>query len=396
MQRIVTLIFSVALLASVSTVRAAGPIPTPLWPGDVPNALGKAEPDTPSVRIYQPPKDKSNGTGVVICPGGGYGIIAMDHEGSQVAKFLNSRGITAFVLRYRLAPYRHPIPLNDAQRAIRYARANAESLGLSSKRIGVMGFSAGGHLASTAATHFDAGKLDAVDPVDRVSCRPDFAILGYPVISLNADFAHKGSSKNLLGDNPDPALLDSLSNDKQVTKETPPTFLFHTAEDTGVPPENSLAFFSALRKAKVPAELHIYQHGPHGVGLAPGDPALNTWKDRLIDWLRQNCLLADGDRAAISGTVNLNGMPLKWGQITLQSHDSVNAPIVFAMVHNGKFSVPQDHGALSGKYRVSVFNLGDIIHQQTIEDAKELTRGALVFQIAPKQNEMSLDLTDGQ
>lgn len=392
MQRSAILIFSVVIVVTATSVQAAGPTPTPLWSGDVPNALGKAEPDIPTVRIHQPPKGKSNGTAVVICPGGGYGIIAMDHEGSQVANFLNSKGITALVLRYRLAPYRHPIPLNDAQRAIRYARANATTLGLSPQRIGVMGFSAGGHLASTAATHFDAGKPDATDPIDRVSCRPDFVILGYPVISLTADFAHKGSGKNLLGDAPDAALLDNLSNEKQVTKETPPAFLFHTAEDTGVPPENSIAFFTALRKAKVPAELHIYQHGPHGVGLAPGDPALNTWKDRVTDWLRQNCLLADGERASVTGTVALNGKPLKWGQITLQSRDSANVPTVFAMIHNGKFTVPQDHGALPGVYGISVFNLGDITHQQTIDDAQELSRGALVFQIVPGKNEISLDL----
>lgn len=383
-----------AFLMTASPLSAAGPTPTPLWPGEVPGAMGKEEPDTPTVRIHQPPKDKSNGSAVVICPGGGYGIIAMDHEGSQVANFLNSKGITALVLRYRLSPYRHPIPLNDAQRAIRYARANAEALGISPKRIGIMGFSAGGHLASTAATHFDKGQADAADPVDRVSCRPDFAILGYPVISLTADFAHKGSGNNLLGDKPEQALLDNLSNEKQVTAETPPTFLFHTAEDTGVPPENSIAFFSALRKVKVPAELHIYQQGPHGVGLAPGDPALNTWKDRLSDWLRQNQFLADGERAAVSGTINLNGKPLKWGQLTLQSRDSVHAPTVFAMIHNGRFSVAADHGALPGSYSVSVYNLGDIIHQQTIEDAKELSRGALVLQVIAGKNEFSLDLMD--
>jgi len=392
MQRSAALKFFLVLIVTINSTWAAGPTPIPLWPGEVPGATGKAEPDTPSVRIHLPPEGKSNGAAVVICPGGGYGIIAMDHEGSQVANFLNSKGVTAFVLRYRLAPYRHPIPLQDAQRAIRYARANAANLGLSPTRIGIMGFSAGGHLASTAATHFDAGKPDAADPVDRVSCRPDFAILGYPVISLTADFAHRGSAKNLLGENPEPALLDDLSNEKQVTQETPPTFLFHTAEDTGVPAENSLAFFMALRKAKVPAELHIYQQGPHGVGLAPGDPALNSWKDRLGDWLRQNRFLAEGERAAISGSITLDGQPLKWGQLTLKSRDSEYAPIIFATIRNGKFSVPQDHGPIRGNYGITVFNLGDVIHQQTIDDATILSQGVLVVQISNGTNEFVLDL----
>ena len=353
---------------------AAGPEPTPLWPDKVPGATGTEEPDRPSVRIHLPPKEKANGAAVVICPGGGYGIIAMDHEGSQVANWFNSQGITALVLRYRLAPYRHPMPLNDAQRAIRYARANAEKLGISPRRIGVMGFSAGGHLASTAATHFDAGKKDAADPVDRVSCRPDFAILGYPVISLNADFAHKGSGRNLLGENPDPQVLDNLSNDKQVTSETPPTFLFHTGEDTGVPPENSVAFYMALRKAKVPAELHIYQQGPHGVGLAPGSPVLFTWKERLLDWLRQNRFLAEGDLVALKGTITLNGQPVKWGQVTFVPTDSKNKPIGFAMVHKGNYSLSQERGILPGEYLVLVVNQGDITHQQTLEAAQDLAQ----------------------
>ncbi len=374
MLRRALLTISFVVVTGIVPSWAAGPAPTPLWPDKVPGATGTEEPDRPSVRIHLPPKDKANGAAVVICPGGGYGIIAMDHEGSQVANWFNSQGVTALVLRYRLAPYRHPMPLNDAQRAIRYARANAEKLGISPRRIGVMGFSAGGHLASTAATHFDAGKKDAADPVDRVSCRPDFAILGYPVISLNADFAHKGSGRNLLGENPDPQVLDNLSNDKQVTSETPPTFLFHTGEDTGVPPENSVAFYMALRKAKVSAELHIYQQGPHGVGLAPGSPVLFTWKERLFDWLRQNRFLAEGDLVALKGTITLNGQPVKWGQVTFVPTDSKNKPIGFAMVHKGNYSLAQERGILPGEYMVLVVNQGDITHQQTLEAAQDLAQ----------------------
>ena len=382
MRRCIMLASLLVLLTGAAAGWAAGPEPIPLWPDKVPGATGEDEPDRPTVRIHQPPKEKSNGAAVVICPGGGYGIIAMDHEGSQVANWFNSQGVTALVLRYRLGPkYRHPMPLNDAQRAIRYARANAEKLGIAPGRIGVMGFSAGGHLASTAATHFDAGDKDAADPVDRVSCRPDFVILGYPVVSLTAEYAHKGSGKNLLGENPDPKLLELLSNEKQVTAETPPAFLFHTSEDAGVPPENSVAFYMALRKAKVPAELHIYQQGPHGVGLAPGDPALNTWKDRLFDWLRQNWFLTDGQPNAFEGQITLDGRPLKWGQLTLVPVNSKYKPVGFAMISNGSYSIPKSRGLLAGDYSVKIVNQGDITHQQTIADAEDLDKEASVLRL---------------
>lgn len=396
MQRRVVLIVSCFVLGGAFPVWAVGPEPVPLWPDKVPGAVGEEESDRPTVRIHLPPKDKSNGAAVVICPGGGYGIIAMDHEGSQVANWFNSQGVTALVLRYRLSPkYRHPIPLSDAQRAIRYARANAEKLGISPHRIGVMGFSAGGHLASTAATHFDAGQKGAADPVDRLSCRPDFAILGYPVVSLSAEFAHKGSGRNLLGENFDPKLLESLSNETQVTAETPPAFMFHTSEDTGVPPENSVAFYLALRKAKVPAELHIYQQGPHGVGLAPGDPALNTWKERLFDWMRQGRFLADGDRTAVQGKITLNGQPLKWGQVTLIPADSKFKPTGFGMIHNGNYSIPRERGILAGDYLVKIVNQGDITHQQTVEDAQDVARensGLTVRVAGDAANQFDFDL----
>ncbi|HME91281.1 MAG TPA: alpha/beta hydrolase, partial [Myxococcaceae bacterium] len=179
----------------------------------------------------------------------------------------------------------HSAPLQDAQRALRTVRSRAREWDLDPKRIGIWGFSAGGHLASTAATHFDDGKAGATDPIERVSCRPDFAILSYPVITFKEPYVHKGSRDNLLGKDPPAEVVESLSNETQVTAHTPPTFLFHTNEDAGVVPENSILFYMALRKAKVPAELHIYEKGPHGVGLAPKDPALTTWKERLADWL---------------------------------------------------------------------------------------------------------------
>jgi acetyl esterase/lipase len=269
-----------------------------LWPQGTPGAVGTEDRDKPTLTIYLPPVAKATGTAVVVCPGGGYGALAVDHEGKSIADWLNEHGVAAFVLKYRLGPrYHHPAPLQDAQRALRIVRARAKEWGVDPKKVGIWGFSAGGHLASTAATHFDDGKSDAADPIERVSCRPDFAILGYPVITLDGPYAHRGSRRNLLGDNPDPKLVESLCNDKQVTPQTPPTFLFHTNEDTGVPPENSILFYLALRKAKVPAELHIYEKGRHGVGLAdgknraPNDPVLTTWKERLADWLKGRGLL---------------------------------------------------------------------------------------------------------
>ena len=210
----------------------------------------------------------------------------MDKEGTQIALWLNSLGVSAFVLQYRIAPrYHHPAPLQDAQRALRTVRSRAKEWNVDPKKIGIWGFSAGGHLASTAATHFDDGKADADDPIEKVSSRPDFAILCYPVITFEDPYCHKGSRENLIGKNPDPKLLESLCNEKQVTDKTPPTFLFHTGTDTAVPPENSVLFYLALRKAKVPAEMHIYEQGPHGIGLASKDPVLATWPDRLAAWL---------------------------------------------------------------------------------------------------------------
>jgi acetyl esterase/lipase len=263
-----------------------------LWPKGAPGALGTEDRDIPTLAAYIAPPDKAVGTAVIVCPGGGYGSLAMDHEGKQIAVWLNNLGISAFVLKYRLGPrYHHPAPLMDAQRAIRTVRQRAQEYGIRADRVGIWGFSAGGHLASTAATHFDKGSPDPADPLDRVSSRPDFAVLAYPVISFTTEYVHKGSRRNLLGEPFDEKLAAALSNETQVTSETPPTFLFHTNEDTGVPPENSVLFYLALRKAKVPAELHIYEKGRHGVGLAPTDPVLSSWAGRLTDWLKIRGLL---------------------------------------------------------------------------------------------------------
>lgn len=279
---------TVVCLSAPPMTTAAEPPVVLLWPDGAPGAKGSEEADKPALTIYLPPREKATGAAVVICPGGGYGNLAMDHEGRQVAQWLNSNGVAGFILKYRHRGmgYGHPAPLHDAQRAIRLVRNRAKEWSILPDRIGIMGFSAGGHLASTAGTHFDKGKADAADPIDRTSCRPDFMILVYPVISLTEPFSHGGSRKNLLGTQPAPDLVESLSNEKQVTPQTPPTFLLHTDQDSGVPAENSVAFYLALRRAKVPAEMHIYAKGPHGFGLGKKGEPVSTWPDRCVDWMR--------------------------------------------------------------------------------------------------------------
>jgi acetyl esterase/lipase len=263
-----------------------------LWPNGAPGALGNDDQDKPSLTVFLPTKNQANGTGVIVCPGGSYTALASNHEGRQVANWLNSLGIAAFVLKYRLGPrYHHPIELGDAQRAIRLVRAHAAEYGIAPDRLGVMGFSAGGHLAATMGTHFDNGNGNDPDPNQRAGSRPDFLVLGYPVISFTTPYTHKGSLSNLLGDSPDPKLMEGLSNELQVTAQTPPTFLFHTTEDKTVPVENSVLFYLALHKAGVAAEMHIFERGPHGVGLALRDPALGMWPELLANWFRMRGLL---------------------------------------------------------------------------------------------------------
>ena len=279
-------VIAFCLVGFASAQKPPAPKVELLWPGGAPGALGDEDTDRPNLTIYLPHANEAH-SAVIVCPGGGYGMLAVDHEGKQIADWLSARGVAAFVLRYRLGPkYHHPIELGDAQRALRFVRYHAADYGIAADKIGIWGFSAGGHLASTAGTHFDSGNPSASDPVDRVGSRPDFMILAYPVISLNTPYVHRGSLRNLLGDNPDPQLVASLSNETQVTPQTPPAFLFHTTTDSGVPVENSVLFYLALRKAGVPAEMHIYEQGPHGVGLALFDPILSAWSRQLEPWLR--------------------------------------------------------------------------------------------------------------
>jgi len=270
----------------------AEPETIPLWENGAPGALGDADTDRPTLTIFRASGRQLSGTSVIIAPGGGYTNLSMNNEGRYVAAWFNSMGVSAFVLKYRLGPrYHHPIEIGDAQRAIRLVRTRAVQFGVAPDRIGMMGFSAGGHLTATAGTKFDAGNATATDAVDRASSRPDFLILAYPVISFDPAIAHAGSVRMLLGDNPDQKLLQDLSAELQVTDKTPPTFLFSTNADTTVPAENTVRFYLALRKAKVPAEMHIFENGPHGVGLALGDPALSQWPALLTNWLRGRGLL---------------------------------------------------------------------------------------------------------
>ncbi|HWX23279.1 MAG TPA: alpha/beta hydrolase [Candidatus Binatia bacterium] len=261
----------------------------PLWPEGEPGALGQAEKDIPTLTVYLPEGGKESGAAMVICPGGGYTGLAA-HEGEAYARFLNESGIAGFVLKYRLgsAGYRHPAMLQDAARALRTVRARAVVWKVDGKRVGIMGSSAGGHLASTLLTHFDGGQAGAADPIERESSRPDVGILCYAVITMG-EFTHQGSKNNLLGKEPSPELVRELSNELQVTSNTPACFIWHTWEDNAVPVENSLQFAEALRKNHVPFDLHIYQKGGHGLGLGTRDwePARrHPWTGDLVYWLK--------------------------------------------------------------------------------------------------------------
>jgi acetyl esterase/lipase len=296
---------SVCLVVSVFITANSQNQILPLWEGDPPNYRETGEEtiwDTtdavrilmvrkPDIAVYLPSRAHSTGEGVVICPGGGYRRLAYDKEGTDIARWLNSRGIAAFVLKYRLPESQNNIiphlsPLMDAQRALRLVRYNAEAWNIDPGRIGIMGFSAGGHLASTLSTQFDTGDLSSTDPVEQVSCRPDFSVLIYPVISFDNRITHAGSKRSLLGENPEEDMVTYYSNEKQVTDETPSAILIHSDDDRSVPVENSIVYYKALRAHGIPAEMHIYPYGGHGYSLAIGKGHLSTWPDRVIEWIR--------------------------------------------------------------------------------------------------------------
>lgn len=278
----------VALMIAIPAVADPG-APIPLWPSGAPGALGEKDTDVPTLTPYLPSKETATGAAIVIFPGGGYGGLA-NHEGDHYARFLNRSGIACFVVKYRLGSqgYRHPSMLQDAARSVRWVRSHAKEQGVDPKRVGVMGSSAGGHLASTLLTHFDAGDSKAADPVDRLSSRPDLGILCYPVITMES-FGHAGSRKNLLGDHPSAEDIRLLSNEKQVSPGTPTTFIWHTWEDQAVPVRNALEFAAALERNGVPFDLHVYQQGRHGIGLATQPPEFanpHPWAGDLLFWLK--------------------------------------------------------------------------------------------------------------
>ncbi len=348
--------FSVGLLFFAIAPTIAQEV-LPLWTeGAMPYAISTVE-EKPTLNCY-PTQSQSNHTGaaVVICPGGGYGGLAKDHEGRRPAEWFNQQGVSAYVLHYRLGSqgYHYPAELADVQRAIRWVRAHAAEEKIDPERIAVMGFSAGGHLASMAATLFDEHAYDPIDAVDKVSARPDLAILCYPVISFDRAITHGGSRKNLLGPDRDgdDALAKKLSSDLNVTERTPPTFILQTDADTVVPAENALRFFLALREKKVSAELHVYEAGPHGVGLYLADPVLGTWSGHLKDWLRLHFFYAPPQpRSAVSGQATLDGKPVSWGALVFYPENS-NLPPTTVRIRKGKFSDPIETGPITGVSRI--------------------------------------------
>ena len=318
-----------------------------LWPDGAPQAKGDQVTDQPALTVHFPPKDKANGAAVVVNPGGGYQILASDHEGLQVARELNRHGITAFVLRYRLKPdYQPAVALLDGQRAIRYVRAHAKGFGIAPNRIGMLGFSAGGHLSAAVGTAPSKHDPDHADPVERVSSRPDFLAPIYPAISKSL-FPEERQKDETWG-----------SLEKQVTKDTPPTFLVHTHED-GLSPNHSVLFYQALLAHQVQAELHVFGKGPHGTGIAPGDPDLGQWPALLVNWMRRNGFLSSTPRQALKGSVTVNGKPLFWGWVTFFPSDDMH-PVANAYMGwkgKGEFVIDAVDGPCLGKHRVEVYEV---------------------------------------
>ena len=361
-----------------------------LWPDGAPEAEGDEAIDRPALTIHLSAPEKNTGAAVVVNPGGGYRILASDHEGLQVARWLNSVGVNAFVLRYRLLPkYASSVALLDAQRAVRYVRANAQKFGVSPARIGVLGFSAGGHLTTAVGTSFNGGDSGAADPIERVSSRPDFLVPIYPAVT-----------GTLLRGNVETYYDTSLD----VTESTPPTFLVHTHTDPTVTPKHSIAFYQALLDAGVSAEMHIYSFGPHGTGLAPGDPDLGQWPSLLHGWLQRQGLLTDAERVEVSGTVLLDGKPLYWGWVTLIPENDLNPPAMSYMGrrNEGKFKITADVGPSIGRYRVEVHRVAKDFSAPTsgsysIEDAERFTKASpngeeIVVEIVPGTNQLKIEV----
>lgn len=399
MSRFSCLICSAVLFASI-TGNAAEPAKVRLWPEGAPLAKGNEDIDQPFVYVWPAVKEKASGAAFVVCPGGGYGGLAADHEGAQVAQWFNGLGVSAFVLHYRLGSkgYHYPVQLMDVQRAIRHVRANAKEYGIDPGRIGVIGFSAGGHLSSMAATLFDEKPEGMTnDAVDQVSARPDVAAPTYAVISMIDEFAHSGSRKNLLGPNDSDELARKVSTHLRVTPKTPPTFLFQTDEDTVVPAENAVSFYLACRKNGVPAELHCYRPGIHGVGLYLGDPVLGTWSGHLRDWLRNQGFLNPAPRAAITGQLSVNGTPVSWGSVVFAPEDA-SAPVACARVMRGKFKLDAASGPVTGQVKLRVsYSAADVPGLETPDGTVTTAEqkpgtGEWTVEIKPGENILKLDV----
>ena len=293
MPRRLSVLWVVFLWLTPAVAEQPASVSEPLWSGKPPHAEFSEAGDVPQLIVTKVTSDTPT-AGVVILPGGGYNGHAMDHEGYQFAAWFHELGVTSAICTYRLRGkgndgkgYGHPVPMLDAQRAIQTLRARAKELNLDSQRIGVIGFSAGGHLASTVSTHFADPDPTSSDRMARVSSRPDFSILCYPVIAFGKPYTHKGSERNLIGRNPSSELVELLSNDRQVSAQTPPTFLFHTSADKVVPVQNSVDYFLACQRHGVAAELHVFPEGRHGVGLAPDTPGAQQWPAICRQWLKR-------------------------------------------------------------------------------------------------------------
>ena len=293
------LLLAAMLILAGGILRAADATTIDLWPEGVPDLKADATPEKedngrfsnihhPSLTVYAPPPGKANGTAVIYAAGGGYLRVAVGVNGGEVTTWLNSLGITVFVLKYRNREYGHPAPLRDALRAVRLLRSRAAEWGIKPDRIGMLGGSAGAHLTASAGTLFDAPEGRTGAPLDAVSGRPDFMVLIFPVITMQDPIAHPDSRRNLLGENPSEELKKHLSVDEQVTKDTPPTFLIHSSEDTTAKVENSLLFYQGMRRAKAPIEMHLYPKGPHGSGMAPALGPTSEWPKHCESWMRFN------------------------------------------------------------------------------------------------------------
>ena len=353
-----------------------------LWDGDAPGAKGTADEDRPRLSIVAPDAAHACGTAVIVCPGGGYNVRAMDWEGLQVAHWLNAHGVSAFILSYRVRKYGYDAPdaFVDGQRAVRWLRHNAATYGVDPHRIGMIGFSAGAHLTYRVSVGYDAGTPDAADPVERESSRPDFAFLIYC---------------------PDPATWGKKEGERRVVDATtPPTFIFHTAEDNLLSPNGVMAYFQALRAAGVEAELHVFGgYGPHGVGLGAGLPGPQQWPDLAANWMRRNAFLTGKERVAVKGRVTIDGKVASTARVTFVPADSDYEPIAGVGADQGAFALDAKDGPVVGRYHVEVRVLcRQFLAVPSEEDAVLYTKaspdaaGPLTVDLKPGSNAVELDI----